>query len=166
MKIFKNQKGLTLVELLAVIVILGIVAAIAVPSIGNIINNSKDKAILADASTVLSAGKLAITDGSCSKPSGGTEGSLTCTATQLQPYLEGIKLDTNDTVTKTFTPATTGGTPVAESTVWAVKFDNLKSIKNISKFTVKVEGNVVTGFTPSSTATTITENALNKAMNQ
>ncbi len=33
-KRLKNEKGLTLVELLAVIVILGIIAAIAVPSIG------------------------------------------------------------------------------------------------------------------------------------
>ena len=42
-KRLKNEKGLTLVELLAVIVILGIIAAIAVPSIGNIIDNSRDK---------------------------------------------------------------------------------------------------------------------------
>ena len=58
-KIFKNEKGLTLIELLAVIVILAIVAAIATPAIGNIIDNSRDKAILADASSVLSAAKLA-----------------------------------------------------------------------------------------------------------
>ncbi len=37
-KLLKNQKGFTLVELLAVIVILGIIAAIAIPSIGNIID--------------------------------------------------------------------------------------------------------------------------------
>lgn len=43
-KWLKNQKGLTLVELLAVIVILGVIAAIAVPAIGNVINNSKEKA--------------------------------------------------------------------------------------------------------------------------
>ena len=36
-KRLNNEKGLTLVELLAVIVILGIIAAIAVPSIGGII---------------------------------------------------------------------------------------------------------------------------------
>ncbi|MEK8128606.1 prepilin-type N-terminal cleavage/methylation domain-containing protein [Paenibacillus filicis] len=42
LKLFrKNEKGLTLVELLAVIVILGVIAAIAVPSIGGVIQNSR-----------------------------------------------------------------------------------------------------------------------------
>ena len=40
-KRLKNEKGLTLVELLAVIVILGIIAAIAIPSIGNIVENTR-----------------------------------------------------------------------------------------------------------------------------
>lgn len=40
-KMLRNEKGLTLIELLAVVVILGIIAAIAVPSIGKIIDNSK-----------------------------------------------------------------------------------------------------------------------------
>ena len=42
-KRLNNEKGLTLVELLAVIVILGIIAAIAIPSIGNIIQNVEKK---------------------------------------------------------------------------------------------------------------------------
>lgn len=62
---FKNEKGLSLVELLAVIVILGIVAAIAVPAIGNIINNQRDKAVLADISGLVSSAKIAFADGSC-----------------------------------------------------------------------------------------------------
>ncbi|PID21541.1 Tfp assembly type protein [Sporosarcina sp. P3] len=53
-----NQKGLTLVELLAVIVILGIIAAIAVPAIGNIITNSKVNALKADGQNVLSAAQM------------------------------------------------------------------------------------------------------------
>lgn len=54
----KNEKGLTLVELLAVIIILGIIAAIAVPSIGTIIDNSRIKAEKADALVMISAAKL------------------------------------------------------------------------------------------------------------
>ena len=57
-KRLKNEKGLTLVELLAVIVILGIIAAIAVPSIGNIIENTRVKAVIADAQNALAAANL------------------------------------------------------------------------------------------------------------
>ncbi|WP_336046568.1 type II secretion system protein [Solibacillus ferritrahens] len=64
-KRIKNEKGLSLVELLAVIVILGIVAAIAIPAIGNIINNQRDKAVLADISGLVSSAKIAFADGSC-----------------------------------------------------------------------------------------------------
>ncbi|WP_342525238.1 prepilin-type N-terminal cleavage/methylation domain-containing protein [Chryseomicrobium sp. FSL W7-1435] len=57
-----NQKGLTLIELLAVIVILAIVAAIAVPAIGNIIENSRYNAVKGDATNVLSASQLYFTE--------------------------------------------------------------------------------------------------------
>jgi type IV pilus assembly protein PilA len=58
-KRLKNQRGLTLVELLAVIVILGIISAIAVPSIGNIIEKSKEDAAISDALQIINAAKLA-----------------------------------------------------------------------------------------------------------
>lgn len=59
-----NQKGLTLIELLAVIVILAIVAAIAVPAIGNVIENSRYNAVKADAVNVLSAANIYFTENS------------------------------------------------------------------------------------------------------
>ncbi|WP_082306925.1 type II secretion system protein [Bacillus sp. FJAT-27245] len=58
-KKMKDQRGLTLIELLAVIVILGIIAAIAVPSIGGLISKSKDDAKVAEALQIISAAKLA-----------------------------------------------------------------------------------------------------------
>jgi len=59
----KDQKGLTLIELLAVIVILAIIAAIAVPAIGNIIQNSRVDGAKADALNVLNAAQLYVTQG-------------------------------------------------------------------------------------------------------
>ena len=56
--VLKNERGLTLIELLAVIVILAVVAAIAIPAIGNVIDNSRYKALKADAINVLHAAQF------------------------------------------------------------------------------------------------------------
>ncbi|KIY22379.1 MULTISPECIES: type IV pilin protein [Mesobacillus] len=58
-KKWKSQRGFTLVELLGVIVILGIISSIAVPSIGGIIEKSKKDAAVADALQIINAAKLA-----------------------------------------------------------------------------------------------------------
>lgn len=60
-RILKNERGLTLIELLAVIVIIGIVSAIAVPSVGNIIENSRRDAHVANARMLIDATRMAIT---------------------------------------------------------------------------------------------------------
>ncbi|WP_411954909.1 competence type IV pilus major pilin ComGC [Alkalibacillus sp. S2W] len=57
-RILKNQKGITLVELLAVIVILGIIALIAVPAIANVIEDSRYDSVKSTAINVIEAGEL------------------------------------------------------------------------------------------------------------
>ncbi|MDN3449176.1 prepilin-type N-terminal cleavage/methylation domain-containing protein [Planococcus sp. APC 3906] len=54
----KDQKGMTLIELLAVIVIIAIIAAIAIPAIGNIIENSRVGAAKSDALSAFAAAEL------------------------------------------------------------------------------------------------------------
>ncbi|MDQ0159815.1 type II secretion system protein [Alkalibacillus salilacus] len=57
-RIFKNQKGITLVELLAVIVILGIIALIAVPAIAGVIEDSRYDSVKSTAINVIEAAEL------------------------------------------------------------------------------------------------------------
>ncbi|WP_410771106.1 prepilin-type N-terminal cleavage/methylation domain-containing protein [Fontibacillus sp. BL9] len=54
----KEEKGLTLIELLAVIVIIGVIAAIAVPIITGVIKDTKDSARVATANQLFEAAKL------------------------------------------------------------------------------------------------------------
>jgi len=82
-KKLKDQRGLTLVELLAVVVILGIISAIAVPSIGGLIDNTKEDAKVAEGIQIVNAAKLFVA--SKSPVSGTVIGSK-----ELDSYLDGI----------------------------------------------------------------------------
>ena len=57
-QVLKNRKGVTLVELLAVIVIMGIIAAIAVPAIGGLIDSSRGKAVEGNLVTIEEGARL------------------------------------------------------------------------------------------------------------
>src|SRR5690606_2102065 len=90
-KYLKNQKGLTLIELLAVIVILGIIAAIAVPAIGSVIEKTRLDAVRADAMQVLDATKLKVASEGVKGLN--EEGFATYSSTNkdLEKFIEDVK---------------------------------------------------------------------------
>ena len=57
-----NEAGLTLIELMVVVVILGIISAIAIPSISNAINSAKQNTTIATLSTIQTALQQYYTD--------------------------------------------------------------------------------------------------------
>ncbi|MFB3165760.1 type II secretion system protein [Neobacillus sp. 179-C4.2 HS] len=59
---YLNEKGFSLVEVLAVIVILGFIASIGLISISNVIANSKDKTFVNNALTIIHAADLYLND--------------------------------------------------------------------------------------------------------
>ena len=54
----KNNKGFTLVELLAMLVVLGILMAITVPNISGILSQQKETAFIEDASKLINTAKM------------------------------------------------------------------------------------------------------------
>ena len=117
-RIVKNEKGLTLIELLAVIVILAIISAIAVPAIGNIIENTRYNAAKADAINVLNAANLYFTD----EPD---QTSVTVSTLKTEKYLDNAgKLESVST-----TATVTKGSP---NTLTAANVPYSGSIKTIS----------------------------------
>lgn len=88
----KNKKGFTLVELLAVIVILGVLLLIAVPAVSSIIENSKRGAAKDEAMEALDAVY------NCSLP-----GSTVCDATTAATYLQNAGTLNYTTVSGTST---------------------------------------------------------------
>ena len=68
----KNKKGFTLVELLAVIVILALIMGIAVVSIGSVLQSSKKKIMYENAQSILNGVKKQFLISNVSAPSTGT----------------------------------------------------------------------------------------------
>jgi type IV pilus assembly protein PilA len=87
----KDQRGLTLIELLAVIVILAIIAAIAIPSIMGLIDNSKKDAHVANAQQMINSAKIAVTADKELMPEDGNLVIVTLKYLEDEGYLETIK---------------------------------------------------------------------------
>lgn len=57
-QLLKKEGGFTLVELLAVLVILGLIVAIAIPMIGNVITNAENSAAKSQNELIINAAQL------------------------------------------------------------------------------------------------------------
>ncbi len=95
----RNNKGVTLVELLVVIVVMGIIAGFAIPAVGGIISNANRDAVLNDAIQIENAARLycsSTTDETfCgNSTTAGTELDLVTTSAAstnfLAEYIDGI----------------------------------------------------------------------------
>ncbi|MEG6522546.1 type II secretion system protein [Desulfotomaculum sp. 1211_IL3151] len=81
-KMLRNRKGFTLVELMVVVVIIGILSAIAVPIYGTVTTRAADGADEANIRTIKGAGMMYVTE------AGPPSTDLTVVS-ELDPYLEG-----------------------------------------------------------------------------
>ena len=134
----KSKKGVTLVELLAVIVILGIIAAIAVPAIGGLIERQRENAAEQSFEIVLDQAKTYVLG------EGLAAGNTFDLADMIPGYLEESPFDDFTAGNIVFTVVDTAGVLTANIT-------DITGEARSTEIDVEIDGVVVYTFTTPAT---------------
>lgn len=137
-KMLKNQKGFTLVELLAVIVILGIISAIAVPSIAGLIDNTKKDAHVANAEQMVAAARLAVASNDTETLKSGTPSVQTGGATAATYRIPLKKLVDEGYLEEVIDPDSDSTYPVTTVTSYVDITETKASDTTATKYTYRV----------------------------
>lgn len=122
-KIMKNDKGFTLIELMVVVVILGVLAAVAIPQFAGKSDTAKENAAKADLKTITNALEMYYFDNE-DYPDQTTLGNLSGIDSDLVPgYLKKLPVDpwgnqyqyqhTNNSGSYTLYSTNNGGTSIS-----------------------------------------------------
>ncbi len=108
------QKGFSLVEMLVVIAVIGIIAAIAVPNIGKITDSAKDSTLRRNAQNIASVFASAQAVGYDFSKSSGTGTTITAKGTVINAVITGVTIpSTGDFATSPFKEAYFGSPGIA-----------------------------------------------------
>lgn len=97
--VLKNQKGFTLVEIIAVLVILGILAAVAVPKFVDLQTESRNRALLGALAAVKSQAVMDFASAVLTDPTEATNWTVTQGATRSYGDFNGSYTNSTGTVT-------------------------------------------------------------------
>ena len=132
----KDEKGFTLIELLVVVIIIGILAAIAIPIYIGIQNNAKDSAVQSDLGNIKTSIIAYYTD----------------TSTAAMPTLDVSTLGKYGFVVGAASGYAASGTPAAASGSTSSKFCIQATSVTTNVFSVTSSGAITKAACPASTA--------------
>ncbi|EGO6609430.1 prepilin-type N-terminal cleavage/methylation domain-containing protein [Enterococcus faecalis] len=142
-KLLKDERGLTLVELLATVVILAIIAAIGVTAIGKVIQNAREDAGISNIQQAMNGAKLYYsTEAEATQGAGGT-GKFTFTLEKVSEdgYIDIAKDTWDSTANVVFTVEDDGGLTMT------VPKDSLKAGSKKSMALTNVTNDDILGLT-------------------